>query len=57
MTYRAFNFWNIVALVTDSLLLAAFTTRVLGINAEPDKEAELRLRSFQILSFVAPFIW
>lgn len=57
VTWRAFNFWNAIAFITDSLLLAAFIIRLLGIHGEPDQQAALRLKSFQVLSFVAPFIW
>ncbi|KJA29836.1 hypothetical protein HYPSUDRAFT_60682 [Hypholoma sublateritium FD-334 SS-4] len=58
VTWRAFSFWSAIALVTDSLLLAAFTLRVLGlVTVDVDKETALRLHSFQILSCVSPFIW
>ncbi|KAG2156276.1 hypothetical protein DEU56DRAFT_766342 [Suillus clintonianus] len=56
-TYRAFGFWNVVAFITDSLLLAACLLRIAGIYATGDHSNTLRLRSFQVLSFVAPFIW
>jgi len=57
VTWRAFSFWNFIAFVTDALLLAAFILRFLGIEASGGKAAEMRLRSFQVLSFVAPLIW
>jgi len=57
VTWRAFNFWNAIALVTDSLLLTAFVLRILGLVAHGDDEATFRLLSFQILSCVSPFIW
>jgi hypothetical protein len=56
-TYRAFGFWNVVAFITDSILLAAFLLRIAGVCATGDQSNTLRLRSFQVLSFVAPFIW
>ena len=31
--------------------------RLISIEASGDKAAEMRLRSFQVLSFVAPLIW
>jgi hypothetical protein len=60
VTYRAFSFWNFIAFVTDSLLIAAFALRVVGLreeNANPEHAVALRLKSFQVLSFVSPFIW
>jgi hypothetical protein len=56
-TWRAFSFWNIVALVTDALLLSAFILRMGGLSATGSQAAAMRLKSFQVLSFVAPFIW
>ncbi|KAG1846767.1 hypothetical protein DFJ58DRAFT_798534 [Suillus subalutaceus] len=56
-TYRAFGFWNAVAFITDSILLAAFLLRIAGLCATGNNSNTLRLRSFQVLSFVAPFIW
>ncbi|KAF9443331.1 calcium activated cation channel [Macrolepiota fuliginosa MF-IS2] len=56
--WRAFSFWNSIALITDSLLIVAFTFRVLGMQTtDEDAGAYWRLYSFQILSCVAPFIW
>lgn len=57
VTWRAFTFWSAIAFITDSILLAAFTLRVIGLQAPQDQEAIYRLRSFQVLSFVSPFIW
>ncbi|KAF9057937.1 calcium activated cation channel [Panaeolus papilionaceus] len=57
VTWRAFSFWNIITLITDTLLLAAFTLRITGLTSPPDKQAAYQLQSFQVLSFVAPFIW
>ncbi|KAJ3572869.1 hypothetical protein NP233_g2814 [Leucocoprinus birnbaumii] len=56
--WRAFSFWNIIAFIIDALLVAAFALRVAGISAaNDDAGAHWRLSSFQVLSFVAPFIW
>ncbi|KAG5654620.1 hypothetical protein H0H81_011595 [Sphagnurus paluster] len=49
-TWRAFSFWNFVAFITDSLLVTAFTLRVVGIYATGDDIAAMRLASFQLLS-------
>ncbi|TFK68209.1 calcium activated cation channel [Pluteus cervinus] len=57
VTWRAFTFWNVMAFFTDSLLLAAFTLRVMSLQASPDQVLGWRLKSFQVLSFVSPFIW
>lgn len=57
VTYRAFSFWNVVSFITDSLLFAAFILRMLGVQGTPEQQVSLRLRSFQVLSYVAPFIW
>ncbi|KAJ7368610.1 hypothetical protein DFH08DRAFT_831810 [Mycena albidolilacea] len=57
VTYKAYNFWMIVAFVTDGILTAAFVLRVAGLSGAEDKAANLRLMSFQILSFAAPLLW
>ncbi|KDR83970.1 hypothetical protein GALMADRAFT_236519 [Galerina marginata CBS 339.88] len=57
VTWRAFSFWNAIAFVTDSLLLAAFILRIAGFLAGGDKAAGIRLHSFQVLSCVSPLIW
>jgi len=57
VTWRAFTFWNAVGFITDSLLLTAFILRIIGLSATGDKEASMRLHSFQVLSCVSPFIW
>ncbi|KAF9481831.1 calcium activated cation channel [Pholiota conissans] len=58
VTWRAFSFWNAIAFVTDALLLSAFVLRVIGLaTVDQNQESALRLRSFQILSCVSPFIW
>ncbi|KAJ7068566.1 calcium activated cation channel [Mycena amicta] len=57
VTYRAFNFWAIVSLLTDGILATAFVLRVIGMTGPEDKAAPWRLNSFQILSFAAPLLW
>ncbi|KAF9006592.1 hypothetical protein BDQ17DRAFT_1352015 [Cyathus striatus] len=57
VTWRAFSFWNVIALLTDFLLLSAFVLRAIGLSSHGDRAPMMRLRSFQVLSFVAPFIW
>jgi hypothetical protein len=47
----------IVAIVTDGILTAAFVLRVAGMTGPEEKAANLRLKSFQILSFAAPLLW
>jgi hypothetical protein len=56
VSWRAFGFWHGINFVTHCLLSAAFVLRVLHIAGRREGEV-LRLRSFQVLSFVAPFIW
>lgn len=57
-TWRAFSFWNMVSLITDSLILAAFILRVVAMRVTDDEQQiGLRIASFQVLSFVSPFIW
>ncbi|KAJ7129408.1 calcium activated cation channel [Mycena epipterygia] len=57
VTYKAYNFWMIVAFVTDGILTTAFVLRVAGMTtANADQAASLRLKSFQVLSFAAPLI-
>ncbi|THV08302.1 calcium activated cation channel [Dendrothele bispora CBS 962.96] len=57
VTWRAFSFWNMVAIITDSLLLAAFILRIVGLKETGDHSTQLRVNSFQVLSFVSPLIW
>ncbi|TFK43743.1 calcium activated cation channel [Crucibulum laeve] len=57
VTWRAFTFWNVISLITDTLLLTAFILRVIGFTAHGEQVDYMRLRSFQVLSFVSPFIW
>jgi hypothetical protein len=57
-TYRAFGFWTVVSLLTDVLLVVAFAFRIAGLKtAGEEQSAQFKLRSFQILSCVAPLIW
>ncbi|KAG8952607.1 hypothetical protein FRC04_003968 [Tulasnella sp. 424] len=56
-TWRAFSFWLVVSVITDSLLITAFTLRIVGIAlADEDAAAGFKLQSFQVLSCVAPLI-
>ncbi|KAL0580084.1 Calcium channel yvc1 [Marasmius crinis-equi] len=57
VTWKAFTFWNVISLVTDSLLIAAFSIRMAGLTSTGDRSTNLRVVSFQVLSFVSPFIW
>ncbi|KAF7352544.1 hypothetical protein MVEN_01219700 [Mycena venus] len=57
VTYKAYNFWMIVAFVTDGILTAAFVLRMAGMYGPEDRAVNLRLMSFQILSFAAPLLW
>jgi hypothetical protein len=56
-TWRAFGFWHVVAIVTDILLLTAFTLRASGLASHEGNRDQLYLSSFQVLSFVSPLIW
>ncbi|CAK5275367.1 unnamed protein product [Mycena citricolor] len=57
VTYRAYNFWMVVSFITNGILTAAFVLRVVGMTGQEEKAADLRLKSFQILSFAAPLLW
>ncbi|KAJ7686075.1 calcium activated cation channel [Mycena rosella] len=58
VTYKAYNFWMIVAFVTDGILATAFVLRIAGMaSANAEQAAGFRLKSFQTLSFAAPLIW
>lgn len=57
VSWRAIGFWNIVSLCIDALLMTAFCLRVAGISSSGPGNYNLRLKSFQCLSFVAPLIW
>ncbi|KAJ7228413.1 hypothetical protein GGX14DRAFT_612754 [Mycena pura] len=56
VTYKAYNFWMIVAFVTDGILTAAFVLRVAGMTGEKEQAANFRLKSFQVMSFAAPLL-
>ncbi|KIY49452.1 hypothetical protein FISHEDRAFT_41344 [Fistulina hepatica ATCC 64428] len=57
--WGAFTFWNIVALITDSVVLSAFVLRLLSMQAplNSEKMFDLRVKSFRVLSYAAPMIW
>jgi hypothetical protein len=58
--YRALSFWNVVAFITDFLLLAAFVLRMVSLHwasIDLSKATDFRIKSFQVLSFVSPLIW
>ncbi|BEJ00680.1 hypothetical protein CcaverHIS631_0505370 [Cutaneotrichosporon cavernicola] len=57
--YAIFNFWSFIALITDALIIAAFSLRVAGTRLDSDSEERknLNYRSFQVLACVAPLIW
>ncbi|KAG9100296.1 hypothetical protein FRC07_010425 [Ceratobasidium sp. 392] len=57
-TWRAFSFWRVVSLLTDSLIITAFVLRIWGLYAHDDEQSSaLKLKSFQVLSCVSPLIW
>jgi len=56
-TWRAFGFWHFLAIITDALLFTAFTLRLSGLASSGVNKDQLRLHSFQVLSFVSPLIW
>lgn len=56
-SWRSIGFWNVIAFITNTLLLLAFILRIAGFEATGSQASDLRLKSFQVLSFVAPFIW
>lgn len=57
MSWRSFGFWDAITFITDSILLAAFTLRMIGLASTGDQEDSIRRYSFQVLSCVSPFIW
>jgi tryptophan-rich sensory protein len=57
VSWRAFSFWNIVSWITNILLIVAFGFRMGDLAQNDNKMNNLRLKSFQVLSFVAPLIW
>ncbi|GFZ42615.1 hypothetical protein JCM24511_00332 [Saitozyma sp. JCM 24511] len=55
---QAIGFWTVVNFLTDIILLAAFTLRVIGLVMDDNgQEQQYHFRSFQVLSCVAPLIW
>ncbi|KAG8881203.1 hypothetical protein FRB97_009772 [Tulasnella sp. 331] len=53
-TWRALSFWHFVSVFTDTLLITAFTFRIIGISLPVLEEAaQYKLRSFQ----ATPLIW
>ncbi|CAE6522667.1 unnamed protein product [Rhizoctonia solani] len=57
-TWRVFNFWRVVSLLTYSLLISAFVLRIWGLyTPSDDRSSELKLQSFQMLSCISPLIW
>lgn len=57
-TWRALGFWNVISAITNSLLIGAFGLRVIGIKTSSAQQSHnYHLISFQVLSFVSPFIW
>ncbi|PCH40875.1 calcium activated cation channel [Wolfiporia cocos MD-104 SS10] len=57
VSWRSLGFWDVVSFVTDLLLSAAFVLRVAGVASPEPRSYNLRIWSFQCLSFVAPLIW
>ncbi|KZS98082.1 hypothetical protein SISNIDRAFT_481943 [Sistotremastrum niveocremeum HHB9708] len=55
-TWRAFGFWTVISMITDVLLISAFVLRMIGLQTPSDSH-NYHLISFQVLSFVSPFIW
>ena len=56
-TWRAFGFWHVAGSFTNALLLASFILRIYSIASPEGNRDQLLLYSFQVLSFVSPFIW
>ncbi|KAL1723466.1 hypothetical protein EV715DRAFT_190734 [Schizophyllum commune] len=56
-TWRAFTFWNVVAIITDALLVTALALRIMSLTLEGDKMVAVRVRTFQVLSYAAPLLW
>lgn len=50
------NFWTVISVTTLGLLITAFVLRIFGIVGD-DADGIQHLRSFQVLSCVAPLIW
>ncbi|EJD53958.1 calcium activated cation channel [Auricularia subglabra TFB-10046 SS5] len=57
-TWMAFGFWTIVSLMTDALLLIAFSLRLAGLwITDTQLSYWYHYNSFKVLSCVAPLIW
>ncbi|GJE84360.1 calcium activated cation channel [Phanerochaete sordida] len=57
VSWRALGFWNFVSSSIDALLVAAFCLRMAGLSSHGEQYTQFRIKSFQVLSFVAPLIW
>ncbi|CCM00664.1 uncharacterized protein FIBRA_02703 [Fibroporia radiculosa] len=57
VSWRSLGFWDVVSTITDSLLVAAFVLRVMGIASSAPNDVILRTRSFQCLSFSCLILW
>ncbi|CDZ98754.1 hypothetical protein [Phaffia rhodozyma] len=56
--FSAVDFWTVVTVTTDVLLLSALGLRIEGIcNKDTDLSMQLRMKSFQVLACVAPLLW
>lgn len=44
-------------MITDTILIVAFSLRLAGLTAHGEQYTSLRMQSFQWLSFAAPLIW
>ncbi|KAI0751001.1 calcium activated cation channel [Daedaleopsis nitida] len=57
VSWKTFGFWIVISLIADGLLTAAFVLRIAGIASSGYQATDLRVRSFQCLSFAAPLLW
>ncbi|GAC95857.1 hypothetical protein PHSY_003434 [Pseudozyma hubeiensis SY62] len=53
----AIEFWTVIDICTDGLLLVSFCFRVASFVAHDKKSDSYELRAFQFLACVAPLIW
>ncbi|KAL1735896.1 hypothetical protein EV714DRAFT_267440 [Schizophyllum commune] len=53
-TWRAFTFWNVVAIITDALLVTALALRIMSLTLEGDKMVAVRVRTFQSVRLRSP---
>ncbi|KAI0747298.1 calcium activated cation channel [Irpex lacteus] len=56
VSWRALGFWNFISMITDTILIVAFSLRLAGLTAHGEQYTSLRMQSFQWLSFAAPLI-